>query len=239
MCEVVSKFTPSRVVTDAVAIQKYYRERYRKETEMIAYGADVQAPLAADPDFGLPNGRYILYVSRFEPENNPELVVRAYAQLETDWPLVMVGNSIYDPAYEKFLREIADPRVIFLGAVYANGYWALQRNAGVFVFACEVGGTHPALVEAMAAGKAVAYLHNTENAETAGGCAMPFEPRAEDLAAKLKLLIDDQKLRADYGLRAGERARTRYSWDSITDQYEALMQSLIAPATKPLRNVTS
>ena len=129
-------------MTDARAIQDYYRQRYRRESAMIGYGAAV--PTAHNPDgdsvlqrFNLASKRYILYVSRLEPENHPDLVIRAYQRIKTDWPLVMVGDSRYDPAYAERLRVAsqskASPAVIFTGAIYGTGYWELQRHAGIFV----------------------------------------------------------------------------------------------------------
>ena len=43
------------------------------------------------------------------------------------------------------------------------------------------------------------------------------------LARQLERLFDDPGLVAQYRARARERAK-RYSWDAVTDQYEALLQ---------------
>ncbi|HZU42213.1 MAG TPA: DUF1972 domain-containing protein, partial [Terriglobales bacterium] len=134
-CEMLSPITPTRVVTDAKAIQDYYRQRYGKESTMIAYGSDPPPGEAGLNGFPLTRNRYILYVSRLEPENNPELVIRAYKRVKTDWPLVIVGGNTYKPEYPDYLKSIADKRVIFTGGVYGEGYWALQKNAGLCIFA--------------------------------------------------------------------------------------------------------
>jgi glycosyltransferase involved in cell wall biosynthesis len=231
VCELVSLFTPTRVVTDARTIQEYYRARYGKRSTMIAYGADAPANLqpAAELELGsrgLKAGNYILYVSRMEPENNPELVVRAYQRLQTDWPLVMVGSNSYDPQYDAKLRSLAPAGVIFTGPVYGDGYWTLQKDAGMFIFACEVGGIHPALIEAMAAARAVLYLDTESNRETANGCGIHFSKDANDLAIKMRELINDAPRRSQLGQAAAEFARQQYSWDKITQQYEELFLEL-------------
>src|SRR5919201_4743873 len=102
VCELLSLVTPTRVVTDGKAVQEYYRHRYGKRSTMIGYGAEVPRTLDAFDltALGLKPGDYILYVSRMEPENNPELVIRAYKKMQTDWPLVMVGSNSYDPQYD-------------------------------------------------------------------------------------------------------------------------------------------
>jgi glycosyltransferase involved in cell wall biosynthesis len=231
LCEMLSVVTPSRVVTDSRSIQDYYRSRYGKETTMIGYGAELPPPGTPTEDsplakFNLTPKKYILYVSRFEPENHPELVISAYKQVETDWPLVMVGSNAYKPDYEEKLRAAADPRVIFTGAIYGPGYWELQRNAGFFVFACEVGGIHPALIETMAAGNASLYLDTESNRETAGDCGMVFALDASDLAKKMNALLADGSCREQLGQAAMHRARSLFGWQAVSERYEMLFEQL-------------
>ncbi len=226
-CEALAVLTPTRVLTDSLAIQNYYRRRYHRDSAMIAYGAEAPDNLLAGPErFGLERTRYILYVSRFEPENNPDLVLRAYAQVRTDWPLVMVGDNPYRPEYVEQLKAMADSRVMFTGAVYGDGYWILQKNAGIYISGCEIGGTHPAMVEAMAAANPTLYLDTAENRETMGDTAIPFSHDPAELAQKLDALLRDGMLRDDLSVRARKRAATVFSWDTITRQYEALFEEL-------------
>src|SRR5437588_7634815 len=83
-CEVLSAHTPTRVVTDANAIQDYYWRRYRKKSEMIAYGAEPPGGSNHLGDFGLSSRRYILYVARLEPENTRETVVECGIPFQPD-----------------------------------------------------------------------------------------------------------------------------------------------------------
>jgi len=227
VCEALATFTPSRIVTDARLIQEYYRCRFGKNSTVISYGAEV--PPGSDNLEGvdLAPRQYILYVSRLEPENNPELVIDAYRQLQTDWPLVMVGGNPYDEAYVARLKSLADARVIFLGGIYGPGYWQLLKNAGLYIFACEVGGVHPALVEAMVAGNTVLYLDTPENRETAADGAQPFQPAAADLASQLTRLLANDRLRRDLGQKARQRAESVFSWETVTRSYESLFAQLL------------
>src|SRR5438046_2773202 len=102
---------------------------------LINYGAEVPAGGSNGLSAQLPEERYFLYVSRLEPENNPELVLQAYQRVSTDWPLVILGSNAYRPEYVKQLRSLADDRVLFPGAIYGDGYWVLVKNAGVSVYA--------------------------------------------------------------------------------------------------------
>jgi len=226
-CEILSPFTPTRVVTDAKAVQDYYRTRYRKSSEMIAYGAEPPACSNHFSQFGLAARRYILYVARLEPENNPELVLQAYRQLQTDWPLVVVGGNPYQPAYVEQLKSLADKRVIFTGPVYSDPYWSLQKNAGAFVFAGEIGGIHPALVEAMAAGNAILYLDTPANRETSRGCGVAFQHEPGDLSGKLQRLITSPSTLEELRAQARQAAQENYSWDRVVDKYEALFAEML------------
>ena len=85
------------VVADAEVIAAYYRERYGVRPVVIPYGGDLPR---ADDDatlarWGLRRRAYVLYVSRLEPENNADVVIRAFRGLETDLKLVIVGGVSY------------------------------------------------------------------------------------------------------------------------------------------------
>ncbi len=238
-CEMIAAITPSKLVTDAEAIQSYFWRRYRKRSTMIAYGATVPPGTENQDGFHLPSRQFLLYVSRLEPENNPELVIRAYRKIETAWPLVVVGGNPYNATYVTRLKSIADSRVIFTGPVYGDAYWRMQNNAGVYVCASEVGGTHPGLVEAMAAQNAVLYLDTPENRETVGECGIPFGPHVDDLATKMGATIRDPELRTQLGQRARERAQAIYSWDRVVQKYEALLLDALGQPTQNVHSVAS
>jgi glycosyltransferase involved in cell wall biosynthesis len=227
ICEWLSTFAPTRVVTDAKSIHDYYLDRYRKESTVIGYGSDIPAADLSLNGFDLQSGRYVLYVSRLEPENNPELVLAAWRKVRSDWPLVMVGDNRYDAGYSGRLKAQADDRVMFTGAVYGDRYWALQKHAGAFIFACEVGGVHPALIEAMASDNPVLYLDSPENNETAGDAAVRYTKSADDLAEKLQKLLDDPVQRRHWATLGVERARQLYRWDEIAEKYETLFLELL------------
>ena len=88
-----------------------------------------------------------------------------------------------------------------------------------------MGGTHPALIEAMGRGAMVLYRNTPENAEVAGDAGVPFEP--SELAAKIELVLAmDEAGREMLRRRAMERVREHYSWEAVTDAYEDLLRKL-------------
>jgi len=230
--EALATFCPDEIVTDAAQIQDYYRTRYGARSTFISYGAPV-GPLpttVAVDQLGLTPGRYFFYVSRFEPENNPLMVrrafERAFAGSTSDLRLALVGDAPYAAEYIRHVRETTDPRVIIPGAIYGEGYHELQSHSFAYVHATEVGGTHPALIEAMGRGALVLYLMTSENHEVAGGAGIPFQDE-DDLVKRLQeVALIGEAQRQRYCRAALERVRQCYSWEAVTDSYVRLFERL-------------
>ena len=223
--ERLSAFLPSALISDAEFIARYYRDSYGVESDVIRYGTGLvpRTPASELKHFGLAPGEYVLFVSRLEPENGAHDAIAAYASSEMHWPLVIVGDAPYATAYKKRLFESAEdiPGVIFLGGVYGEGYDALRGGAGIYVQATSVGGTHPALVEAMGAGNAIIARANVEHEEVLGDAALYFGS-VEELSGQLKMLVGDDSRRTRLMVQARERARRHYAWDGVVSQYERL-----------------
>ncbi|MBV9084594.1 MAG: DUF1972 domain-containing protein [Acidobacteriaceae bacterium] len=226
--EWLATWCPSVVVTDAQAIREYYLERYGKHSTFIPYGAEIGKVAETDRvyELGLEPGNYILYVSRLEPENNALLVRRAFEQISTDLKLAIVGDAPYAADYIREVRDTADARVVFPGAVYSQGYKQLQSHCHAYVQATEVGGTHPALIEAMGRGALVLYLNTPENREVAHHAAVSFEKH--ELCEKLQWAANVSPQERDlWGRRAMDRVQKLYSWNRVADSYEQVFRSLI------------
>lgn len=228
---------PIEVVTDASVIQDYYLRTWHRRTHCFAYGTSLyeRGYLAARVrEMGLEPDGYLLYVSRMEPENNALLVVEGYGRLETDLPLVMVGDAPYARAYIDRVKAAADSRVRFLGYRFGDDYHALQANARLYIQATEVGGTHPALVEALGHGNVVIAHDVPEHREVLGDAGVYFAYRdANDLAVQLRDLLDAPNTVARLRKAAERRVVERYNWDAVTDEYEAYFADLVAGDSTP------
>jgi glycosyltransferase involved in cell wall biosynthesis len=225
--EWLSKFCPTVVVTDALTIQHYYRDRWKKSSVFIPYGAEVGRVESAEvlERLGLERGEYFLYVSRMEPENHPLEVREAFEQVVTQMKLALIGDAPYADEYIRRVRDTNDPRIVIPGAIYGPGYHELGSHCFAYIHATEVGGTHPALIEAMGHGALVLYRNTPENAEVTGEAGIPFEPG--ELAAKMRRVLAMPEMeRARLRAAAAARVRELYSWDAVTDQYEALFKRM-------------
>jgi glycosyltransferase involved in cell wall biosynthesis len=242
IAEKLATWLPSEIVTDARVIQDYYITRYKKASTMIAYGAEVER--RPDPSlvrqWRVEPNRYVLYVSRLEPENNAKLVIEAFKRVRTAHKLLIVGDAPYAHDYINDLKERAkrDKRIIFTGFVFGKDYKALQQNAYCYVHATEVGGTHPALLEAMGYGNCVLTLDSPENVEVVGDAAIPYS-NDHDLAEKLQRVLRDGSLVQSFRQRAQARIKQFYDWEHVVDRYEDLFaamanKSVQARAVRPV-----
>lgn len=229
--ERLATIVPNRMISDAGVIQRYYLDTYGADSVMIPYGASTERVETTEVlrDLGVEPDAYVLYVSRLEPENNAHLVIEAFANVTTRMKLVIVGDAPYASDYKAQIIELAskDPRVILAGFVFGDGYRELQSHAAAYVQATEVGGTHPALIEAMGAGNMVLANGTPENVEVLGDAGMLFEPGSSvDLSARLREVLDDPEKRSRFGRLAAERVESTYSWEAVTAAYEQLFESV-------------
>jgi len=227
LSEWLATFCPTVVVTDAVTIQQYYLARYRKQSVFIPYGAEIGKVAGAETltRLGIEPGKYFLYVSRLEPENHALEVRQAFEKLSTGLKLALIGDAPYAGEYIARVRDTRDPRVVMPGAIYGAGYRELGSHCFAYIHATEVGGTHPALIEAMGRGALVLYRDTPENVEVAGDAGVPFDFRSLPGVMERVLAMpesDRDALRA----KAMDRARRRYSWEAVTDEYEKLFKQL-------------
>ncbi|MES2209881.1 MAG: DUF1972 domain-containing protein [Chloroflexota bacterium] len=226
-CAAVAARLPVHVVTDAHVIQAYYQRAYGRATDYFPYGTDIgeTADDGTLAQLGLEARHYVLYVSRLEPENNAHIVIEAYRSVRTDLPLVILGDAPYATDYIASLKGTSDPRVRFPGAIYGHGYHVLRSNSVAYVQATEVGGTHPALVEAMGAGNAIVANDVPEHREALGDAGLFYKGPAE-LAARFQAILDDPELAASLRARARARAEAEFSWEHVADAYEAWLMKI-------------
>ncbi|MCA9734702.1 MAG: DUF1972 domain-containing protein [Deferribacteres bacterium] len=228
--EWLSTFTANEIITDADDIQKYYLQKFKKNSTLISYGAPVGKvdTTKALEQFGVEPGKYILYVSRFEPENNPHRVVEAFEKTKTDLKLVMVGDAPYKTKEIAKMKETKDPRIIFTGYVFGDGYREFQSNAYFYIQATEVGGTHPALLEGMGHGNCILANEVPEHVEVLGEAGVFFNTKNNgDLTEKMQYLIDNPDIVKEKEKLSIARIEEKYTWDRVTDAYIQLFEKLV------------
>ena len=222
-------------ITDSHAVAEIFEHRYGRRIGVVPYGVEDPGHEGTETldRLGLEPDKYVLFVGRLEPENNPHVLVEAFSRIPLSvtkgMKLVVVGGAPYAGEYIKAVHRAGDPRVLFPGYVFGADYWALQRNAYAFCAPTEVGGTHPVILEAMAAGNCVIVNDHAPNVETVGDAGLTFSGSegVPSLTAQLERILAEPDLVEDYRGRARKRAE-QYAWESVTDEYEALLQRAVA-----------
>lgn len=220
-----------RLVSDSKDVQQYYQREHRVDSACIVYGMREHRSDQTDTlqRFDLAQRGYVLFVGRLVPENNVHHLIRAFEQSNTDKKLVIVGDDPWEKTYVQSLKATRDPRVVFTGGVYGEGYAQLQQNAYLFVLPDEVGGTHPALVEAMGFGNCVLVNDTPSNLEVVADAGFGYRGRDldRDLHAQLQRLLADPCLVSEYRARALDRAQKHYRWDDVVQQHAALYEDIL------------
>jgi glycosyltransferase involved in cell wall biosynthesis len=247
--ELCSVLFASKMIADADVIRDYYRSRYFRDSDVIRYGcmtmdseslaakcSEVEPmPTSEDEnalfaELGLRSNDYILYVSRLEPENNAHTLIEAYERLPEqlkEKPLLIVGDAPYSDSYKEQLRSLAGPRVIFAGYRFGDAYKTFQKHAYCYVQATEVGGTHPALVEAMGFANCIIANGTPENIEVLSDAGMTYAKNdVAELSTRLEEVLSSEELVLLNRKKAISRAQANFDWGKITSDYEALFRSL-------------
>jgi glycosyltransferase involved in cell wall biosynthesis len=193
---------------------------------VIEYGADLE--LADDPGvlagLGLHPGDYFLCVARVEPENHVLEILRAHARSGVGRALLVVGDLERAGRYGAACRSAATRTARFLGPLFdRRTLHALRRGAAAALHGHSVGGTNPALLEAMAAGVPLVAHDNPFNREVLAGRALWFRGEDELVAALRAADAWSGAERARRGAEQRARIAERYTWERIAEEYAALL----------------
>ncbi len=175
----------------------------------------------------------MLFVGRLVPENNAHVLVEAFRGLDTELSLVIVGDAPYAEEYQARLKELRTLRrrhgsssPVTSSGPRTGNCSATRRSSSL---PTEVGGTHPVIFEAMAAGACVVVNDHAPNLETVGGAGQATRRRRSGGPAASARRAARRPSRPWSASAPRRRARARlYSWDAVTDAYERLAEQLAA-----------
>ena len=213
------------LIADSTGIQQHLRDTYDKDSFFIPYGAEIFT--AQQPDaigrYGVQPFGYDMLISRMEPENNIEMIIRGHVTSGTDKPLLVIGNTSNNFGTYLLQNYGNPPNVLFLDASYeAEIINNLRYYSRLYFHGHSVGGTNPSLLEAMGCNALIAAHDNTFNRAVLGEDAFYFSTENE-LADMVRNFtskpVYEQKLKNNIG-----KIRTQYNWQKIVDDYEAVLQ---------------
>lgn len=241
-----------RVVCDSEAIEAHHLQHgglRSARTDVIEYGAPIvrrdDLPSAAIEQrnqylsrHDLAPGDYYIQVGRLVPENNLELTIRGVLDDRIRRSLLIVANRSGNEAFYRRLRRLveaagASNQVLFVGTIYDQPLLrAFRFGAYAHLHGHEVGGTNPALVEAMGLGNVILSLNTPFNREVLGEAGLFFGKSVESFVRTVCRAerLSDQEIQS-FQRRALERVRTYYNWEHIADKYEERIWDASTPPT--------
>lgn len=207
-------------IADSPVIKTYLDEKYKIHSKYIAYGADVTDKVGTNglTEYGLSKREYFLLMARMEPENNIEMLLDGFHASKSDKKFIVIGNT--GNAYGSRLVEKykADPRIVFLGAIFnQHKLTGIVKYSAVYFHGHSVGGTNPSLLEAMADGAFIAAHGNAFNKTILRENALYFQDSKEvcSIIEQHDKLFNEDFIRNNY-----DRIKEDFTWDMIIHQYD-------------------
>ncbi|GGH91066.1 glycosyltransferase [Arthrobacter liuii] len=211
----------TRLVYDAIAISERWERDFHRGGDFIPYGGTKAA--SVDPGDGLLKRQYVLLVARFVPENTVPQFLKAVELLPDEVQVVIVGSSGYGGELENQTQALVDerPNVRWEGHVSDDArLFGLWQNAGVYFHGHSVGGTNPALVQAMMCGAPTLALDTIYNREVLGDTGQFTSSDPHEIASAIMRLLNDDSERERLSKLTAERAIDYYSWEGVLAKYE-------------------
>jgi len=238
--EWASAHFPHETIVVSRTLEEYYRQRYHKPVAYIPNGTVIR-PQCAGPAlqrFGLGAKNYVLFIGRLSPEENFDLLIEAFEQIETPMKLVFAGGSSHTDEFVSALRSHESDRIRFLGWLAGNDLEEVLTNAALFVLPSDMEGLSLALLDAMGAGLCVLASDVPENCEVIANAGFTFS-RGDiiHLCQMLAMLLSDGNIRESAGRRARERVLENYLWERATSELERVYAEVLS--AKPRREAGS
>ncbi|MDC6366487.1 MULTISPECIES: DUF1972 domain-containing protein [Flavobacteriaceae] len=211
--------TSDNLISDSVGIENYIKEKYGKDSEFIAYGANLFSKPNESilEEYKLKPYEYNMLIARLEPENNIETILRGVAICEINKSFIVIGkhNTKYGEYLKTKFKSIE--KIKFLGGIYNQSHLNnLRYYSNSYFHGHSVGGTNPSLLEAMASSSFIIANDNIFNKSILGNDAFYFKT-SKDVA---ELLRHNKKEYLDFIKANKTKIESLYSWRIINDKYE-------------------
>jgi len=181
------------------------------------------------------HAKIVLYLGRLDPTKGIDILIRSFAVVAREFDdavLVLVGGNMgYDEGFKEQVRLLGlDDRVIFTGFVSKEDKMAAFTDADVFVTPSFTGFPITFLESCLCGtpivttgrGDLLTWIEDTV------GYTTRYTPEA--LAGAIMHLLADDTLRARFGEKAKDLIRTKYNWQAIVREVEALYSDVAGRA---------
>lgn len=226
--EYLAVVNSNQLIADNIGIEQYILEEYGRKSEVIEYGGDQVCTENYNNEdiikYPFLNKPYAFSVARIQPDNNVELIIKAFIKSHSIIPLVFVGNwnnSRYGKTLKNKYHQYSN--IYLFDAIYeAKELNKLRSNCHIYIHGHSAGGTNPSLVEAMYLGLPITAFSSGFNEYTTDYKALYFSN--ENQLRQIILSTSDLELNR-IGLNMKKIADERYKWKTICFKYAEILKN--------------
>ena len=225
------------LVVGSKTLSKYFQAKYQIRPRYIPNAAIAYEQTDNTFEYGrllgLEPKRYFLYLGKITPQNQPQLLLKAWQQLQPGWKLVMVGeiDTLVEYAVETKAIALTNPDIIFTNQIKGQYLEEIISNAGSLVIPGDNGnlGLSLRVLEAMREGVTIVANDTAVHREFIGNRGLLFDSGLTSLVAKLKYVLDRPVALSAMTQKAQNYIAINHNWNRVT--YSSLSLYLKLTAT--------
>ena len=213
------------LISDNIGIKNHVLNEYGKYSRYIPYGAQKIKNFNIDVlnEYELHPYQYILSICRLEPENNLEIMIDGYIESNQRIPYIIIGNHL--TPYADYLKDkYRNKNIFFLGGIYNKNHLDSMRHySSIYLHGHSVGGTNPALLEAMASGAFILAHENQFNRSVLDDNALYFSKKQD-----VSLSLNNIAQKDIYIKKNLDKIEKVYNWSKIINDYERYFKDILS-----------
>jgi glycosyltransferase involved in cell wall biosynthesis len=207
--------------SNAAFVRRSLEKNYGRHSEVV--------PTGVDTSFFTPNGERlpnprprVLFVGSLRVFKGPQLVVEAAARFPGA-DFVLVGDGVLVESLHEQAKTL--PNLTMKGSLGRAEVREEYRNADIFLFPSRWEGSPRVLMEAAACGLPVVARRDYEAESVVDGETGFLTASDEEIMQRVGELLQNGELRRRFA-SAARRHISRFSWDVIVPQWEAIFARL-------------
>lgn len=211
----------SNIIVESNYIKKIINKFTRSNVYVIPDGIELETMVEAEPKEEID----IFLASRLVELKGIDLLIEAVSILKKKYPEIKIYIAGMGPNFNK-LKELTkrlklENNIKFLGFISDDEKYSYYKSSKVVVVPSRWDCSPISIFEGIGAGKPVIASSNTNSEILENGVnGLIFKSEyVQDLANKLEILLEDNKLRKKMEEAALKKAY-EYSWDKIAEKYQ-------------------
>lgn len=247
LLEKIAVRNADEIIVSSKALGEYFKQKYQVCPRYLPHAVQVKSDREITGSFkygqslGLETKGYLLYLGQLTPENQPDLLLRAFQKLKPlGWKLVLAGGIGDSVKYAVQLLSMAkhEPNIIFTNEIKGQYLTEIIQNAGLLVAPSESWdlGLPSGVLEAMAAGVPVLASDTLVYRELIGeDRGLLFQSgHLNSLIGKLQYAFAEPWALSAMGQKAQNYITINHNWDRVTYGNLALYLKSIPQISPPL-----